>query len=217
MGKKGIVIVGLAIVAVGVICGVLIWFVSKEDTNQIDTSAASKLTLVAKTIYPTQAPINQFVEIPTVTLPPLISQVPTLSITPTIVPATTTLPPDPNLSSLIASPAAVLADGNSKAEITVKLVSAPGNPLLGATLTLNSNGEAKFQSTHPGSNITNHSGAATFMATSQNPETVKINVMVQYDNKTMTLTNLGTITFNPLPTEIPTITPTATPSASPTP
>ena len=77
---------------------------------------------------------------------------------------------DANVSTVTASPAAVIADGSATTTITVTLKDLYGNPVAGKTVTVAHTGSASVSS--GGSGTSDGAGVATFTATDATPETV---------------------------------------------
>ncbi|MAG36986.1 MAG: hypothetical protein CL878_12190, partial [Dehalococcoidia bacterium] len=87
---------------------------------------------------------------------------------PTLMVQQPTLPVSPSTSSVVASPAFVLADGLAASTVTVTLRDASANPLAGIPIGLTS-GRGATDTITPATTITTTGGVATFTITSQTP------------------------------------------------
>lgn len=185
--------------------GIKYYFLGSKDYSDYQPLPTDSPSL---TVFPTDTPIPTPNETPqtvmdTPTPAPALNLTP--SPTPTLTP-TTSAPvgvPSQTYSTLTANPTAVRADNSTPMALTVTIKDGNNNPINGATLTLQSNGNQTFTSASLGSNITNGAGQAFFKVVSNTAGTFTVSAFIQYNGGNSTTLPLGSITFSAIPTPDP--------------
>lgn len=219
------VVVGSAIILLLLIGSLIHYIASKQqlDTSAYNTEVPAGAVTPSPVVMDNSAqPSPDYVtnnpptDNSSTTVTPTPTPTPATTPTPTPTPCTASSAADSSHSTFSANPSTLNGDGSTQTTITITIKDSCGNPLANANVSLSTSASgANFQEASSGSHITNSSGVATFKMTSTSGGTDQINVLSQLNGTSVTLSNLGSVTFNAVLT--PTPTSTATQSATPTP